>query len=488
MCQLDDTHAIAGQTPAWKHEELSKNLYKKHDKLRQRGTQNGLNDSHGHECLSVFSYGPEPALEKSSLSIRLMHKPPRAQKELEKASNPTRRNSLTNSITPQDTQYDIISPTDHPSSQDTSGCASPSNLTPSGSPTQPNLVRKKSGEIVKPLLKDRASSISLRSRSLPSTPTYKQVHFGGDNDVRYFKKKDRPTAISAQSSPKPVEVDDDDEEADIPSLEFDLQADRHMRSLFNPNRKSYFEYYDEELNSHVDHEEEVVTRTTQGSKLSSSEDWQLALLNFPNEPNSQENIEINKPVFLENIFLSTDKRYLLGRIAVLNLAYQKSVTIRYSLDNWCTIVEIQATYIPDCPALLRTHNYERFMFKIPLDSFFNGFYTSVDPLSNSHSELCPELCVKYVVHGQELWDNNQGGNYRFKLKKEPNLQIMSAEVPNSARTKQEVHKKRPKYSSSYLKKIKSDSALSHNMGTMSLEDSSYVSSQIKGSHFSGTWF
>lgn len=72
------------------------------------------------------------------------------------------------------------------------------------------LVRKKSGELVKPSLKSPLYYHKKRSLSLPSTPTYKQVHFGGSTDVRYFHKKDRPAAISASNSPKLSPADDDD--------------------------------------------------------------------------------------------------------------------------------------------------------------------------------------------------------------------------------------------------------------------------------------
>ncbi|OBA19682.1 hypothetical protein METBIDRAFT_46171, partial [Metschnikowia bicuspidata var. bicuspidata NRRL YB-4993] len=330
-------------------------------------------------------YRPDLGLEKSSLSMRLMHRPSRAQKELEKASDPTRKNSLLNSLCAPDRDSDSeqVSPQEVRSHLSVSEDALSLDSTPLCLPRH-NLVRKKSGEIVKPLLKDKTLPVNMRSRSLPSTPTYKQVHFGGDTDVRYFKKKDKPNAILAQNSPKLYDEDDDDDDEnhEIPSLEF--EGDLRMQSLFNPNRKSYFEQ----------------------PQLPSPKDWLLDPLNFSPRENALTYIRKGKQVFLENIFLSADKRYLLGQVAVQNIDFEKSVTIRYSVDKWCTIVEIQAIYIPDIPHILKAHNYDRFMFKISLDLFVNGFHTSVDPLSTAPPDFLAELCVKYRVNGQELWDNN----------------------------------------------------------------------------------
>ena len=79
--------------------------------------------------------------------------------------------------------------------------------------------------------------------------------------------------------------------------------------------------------------------------------------------------------------------------------------------------------------------------KIPLDLFINGIRSSIDPLSTSITDFCPELCVKYLVDGQALWDNNKGKNYLFTLTKGSKLKPALNELPETARTKQEAHEK-----------------------------------------------
>lgn len=411
-------------------------------------------DKNTNHAVKDRTYFPNPDLKESSLSMRIMHKPSRSQTELERASDPTKQNSLQNAISKQIEEDSHLNSPDSLLPWDMNG-HSPSSE--SLNPSRHKLVRKKSGEIVKPLLKDKGTSKCVRPQSLPTTPTYKQVHFGGDTDVRYFKQKDRPTAILALNSPKHFD-DDDDEDEEIPSLESEFESCFPRKPLFDPEKRSYFDYYDDELNSHVDKDTDSSYPTRQLSKSTSIYNWQLCLLNFPVHYNPLQNIQNGEKVFLETLDLSQDKRYLVGKVAVYNLAFEKSVIVRYSVNGWSTIVEIQAFFTKEGTEVLNANNYDRFVFKIPLDLFINGIRSSIDPLSTSTTDFCPELCVKYLVDGQVLWDNNKGKNYLFTLTKGSKLKPALNELPETARTKQEAHEKKPKYSSSYLKRINSNTS------------------------------
>lgn len=408
----------------------------------------------------AYRSGSNSSEEDVPLSMRFMHKPSRATEELRKASDDTidvtRRNSLKNSYrSPTMDEY-----------LDTGLPSLP--LNDMGQyPEKAKLVRKKSGEIVKPLLKESFLSAKNRSRSLPSTPTYKLVHFGGDNDVRYFKMKDKPTAILASNSPQLFPEDDD---GSLPDLDDYSSADDHELggvssfSLLSPSSANYFDYYDDELNSHVD----VAPRQRNAKRADVTHyprcDWKLDLIDFPLLSYHANIVLRSMPVFLEHIFLSVDSKYLLGQVAVKNLAYEKRVTVRYTLDSWATIVEIPCLYVPDVPPVLRAHSYDRFVFKIPLDTFFNGFFGES---STESQELICQLCVKFWTPTSENWDNNEDKNYLFKLHKasrqSPSSTVPSVaqkkELPLAAKTKQDAHTKKPKYSLSYLKKMNSNTTL-----------------------------
>lgn len=373
---------------------------------------------------------------KNLLSLKFINKPSRSKDLFAQASDPTRANSILNSH---------ISNESGTTSEGDTADTSPSNE----NIEHHGLVRKKSGEFLRLSLKDSRNNSYFdkkRSRSLPTTPTYKQVHFGGDNDIRYFKKKDRPAAISASNSPTLRGIEggfrklqtgsEDDDDDDDDDYEDDYANLEHENDCFTLDLSSS----GSTTFPGADHEKSVV--------------WDLQLPNFP--PLSYDRqIKVRKsPVFLERIFISVDKKFLLGHIAVKNLAFEKSITVRYTLDNWCTIVEIPTIYAPDIPEILKSNNYDRFIFRISLDSLFNSFRMprNNDQSCSKSQEQHYSLCIKYTTNLLEFWDNNESRNYDFNL-------IKTTKSMRKSSSKIGAHNNKPKYSSSYLKRRVSDSQL-----------------------------
>ncbi|CAO3620398.1 unnamed protein product [Cunninghamella blakesleeana] len=109
---------------------------------------------------------------------------------------------------------------------------------------------------------------------------------------------------------------------------------------------------------------------------------------------------------IENVQLEHDQ-VLFGRCRVANLAYEKKVMIRYTFDYWDTHHEVQASYRE--PIASTTNTWDRFTFELPLP------HTSDE---NAHKKVKPLTCflaLKYMVNGQEFWDNNDGKNYQLDL-------------------------------------------------------------------------
>ncbi|NWS53704.1 PPR3E phosphatase, partial [Chunga burmeisteri] len=88
---------------------------------------------------------------------------------------------------------------------------------------------------------------------------------------------------------------------------------------------------------------------------------------------------------------------LRGAVRVLNLAYEKAVSVRYTLNSWASCAEVPAAYQPVGPADGLT---DRFAFLLPLGAVA--------------SEATLEFAVRYRVAGAEYWDNNEGANYRLR--------------------------------------------------------------------------
>lgn len=180
---------------------------------------------------------------------------------------------------------------------------------------RPPMIRKKSGELVRPAL--RPSMAKRRPSSMPGTPTFsKAVHFDSQLEhIRHFVQLDRPLAVSAETSP----VEDYDSKEEFPFR-------------------------------HCEHEV----------------DWELRLSDFP-----QNNSRPFKKVQLERLTISSENTTLVGLVAVANLAYHKHVVARFTFDYWKTVSEVVAEYDHDIHRKYTYDGYDRFSFSVKLDDQAN---------------------------------------------------------------------------------------------------------------------
>lgn len=221
--------------------------------------------------------------------------------------------------------------------------------------TKPQMVRKKSGELVRPALRP---SSRRRPSSMPGTPIFsKAVHFDSHLEhVRHFLQVDRPLAVSAGSSP--ADNYESDNEYPFPG---------HERS----------------------------------GVRSPPYEWEIQTCNFPHDSI----IRKSYPVRLERVWLSSDQKSLLGSVAVSNLAFHKSVTCRFTLDYWKTTSEISAEYSHEIRPKETPIGQDRFTFSIKL----------ADTANLASKTLF--FCIRYTVNGQEFWDNNNSANFQVDFRK-----------------------------------------------------------------------
>ena len=107
-----------------------------------------------------------------------------------------------------------------------------------------------------------------------------------------------------------------------------------------------------------------------------------------------------RDVAVENILVGTTVE---GVIRVRNLAFEKWISVRFTLDRWQTTSEVTARYkesLPNC-------TMDRFIFTIKL----------ADVLSHAE-EKSLYLVVRYSVAGCEIWDKNSGRNYHIQIVRE----------------------------------------------------------------------
>lgn len=217
---------------------------------------------------------------------------------------------------------------------------------------KPQMVRKKSGELVRPALRGHR-----RPSSVPGTPVFsKAVHFDSHLEhVRHFLQVDRPLAVSAGSSP----VDNYESDSEYPF----------------PGRG----------------------RSGKGPPF----EWELATPNFPHDSL----VRSSMPARLERVWLSNDQKALLGSVAVVNLAFHKLVVCRFTFDYWKTVSEVNAEYGHEIRPRESPFGHDRFTFNIKLSD-----------LADLESKTL-FFCVRYLVNGQEHWDNNDATNFQVGFKK-----------------------------------------------------------------------
>ncbi|XP_078236557.1 protein phosphatase 1 regulatory subunit 3E-like [Pogona vitticeps] len=91
---------------------------------------------------------------------------------------------------------------------------------------------------------------------------------------------------------------------------------------------------------------------------------------------------------------------LRGAVRVLNLAYEKRVSVRYTLNRWASCHEVPAAYQPPPGPDGGGGLGDRFVFHLPVDAGTTGL----------------EFAVRYCVAGAEFWDNNDGRNYKLRAR------------------------------------------------------------------------
>jgi len=135
----------------------------------------------------------------------------------------------------------------------------------------------------------------------------------------------------------------------------------------------------------------------------------VPLFNQPGEdPHFYQILRI-RIVCLENAFIDGLSR-ICGVVRVLNMSFNKSVTVRWTVNDWRTVNETACKYVQDSSR----DNMDQFSFKLVMDSLAVG------------SML--EFCLKYDCEG-EYWDNNGGANYLFQVF--PNSGSISSALANS---------------------------------------------------------
>ena len=237
------------------------------------------------------------------------------------------------------------------------------------------LPRKKSGEPLKSSLKMKRTPVrgSLTvitdpvglssSKSAPATPAHKGVRFRSQlEDVKLFLAEQKPLAVSRDGSP----TDTSGTDSEFPSFIYGRDDDIKDRPL-------------------------VMRKIDVPASLPLAED--------------------TRDIAVETIDLVGTT--VEGIIRARNIAFEKWIAVRFTLDKWQTTSEVTARYKESLP----DGRIDRFTFAIKL----------ADALSRAEEKTL-YLAVRYSVAGREIWDNNNGRNYRVQVVREKALKAKETVV------------------------------------------------------------
>jgi Carbohydrate/starch-binding module (family 21) len=215
-----------------------------------------------------------------------------------------------------------------------------------------------------------------RAQSMPSTPAYgsKNVHFKEKDDglesVRTFRRTGKPVSVSKPTSDTETETEPEPSAYPFPRISSSLSEIANCSPVPAPNPSPY------------------------GS------------------------------VHLESVTLPPARPPVLrGTILVRNIAFEKHVGVRFTLDAWTTVSEVLATFsgsVAPRETLAGTHQgktvgdligslasgWDRFNFSIKLEDYETFLW-----------QRTLYLVVRYSAPGVgEWWDNNSGENYRITFR------------------------------------------------------------------------
>lgn len=228
-------------------------------------------------------------------------------------------------------------------------------------------IRKKSGELIKPSLKRaKLPSLSMPTgggvvQSEPSTPTLsKSVHFDAKLEhVKLFLTKQKPLAVSRDHDPP----------TDTSGTESDFSSFVH------------------------------------GLNDCPEKQIELQIQNMPAvQPKGAD-------VVLKELTLSQSDKTIVGRVCVRNIAYEKWVAARFTLDLWQTTSEVTALYTESVDG----GSFDIFTFSIRLHHIW--------PRIEEKTML---IALRYSVADRQIWDNNNGANYMVKFVQKPAARKASA--------------------------------------------------------------
>ncbi|WWC73499.1 uncharacterized protein I206_107470 [Kwoniella pini CBS 10737] len=263
-----------------------------------------------------------------------------------------------------------------------------------------SMIRKKSGEIVKPSLKQRSMSTPDLTRQAHESPTEE------DDESRFGEERSKSVRFA------------DTSEGDAKALESVVLFLREQKvtAIGKAADSENGAYTETETENDTDTDFVQFRTRRNAAAKAADENGSIQLEGGSRIPRKRTDFSpdargslLGENVMLERIELQSGLGPLCMRGSVIarNISFQKWVAVRFTLDHWQTVSEVSGTHVCHIPATTTgDEGWDRFSFSIKLDDY-----------KRKLDERQLILCVHYSVHGQDWWDSNDGMNYNFTFKK-----------------------------------------------------------------------
>ncbi|CAO3655679.1 unnamed protein product [Mucor hiemalis] len=148
--------------------------------------------------------------------------------------------------------------------------------------------------------------------------------------------------------------------------------------------------------------------------------------NWPPQQTSdyQKNILLNKKTFS----VQADNTCIKGKLMVRNLALDKSVSIRYTFDNWTTVSDVDGVFFGPNPKNIQFDIYE---FAI------HWGFGQLSDRGELRGKI--EFAIRFTAGNTDYCDNNDGRNYQIKVICDPLNDPWSLE--NEKKKEEEIKEK-----------------------------------------------
>ncbi|CAG8480814.1 19069_t:CDS:2 [Cetraspora pellucida] len=297
----------------------------------------------------------------------------------------------------------------------------PANLNYRGWPLTFGMAKKKQDDLNMNVISHSFASLSTSTTSTSTTSTTMNTTTNTTTNTTIKTMTSKTMTIEKKSETKDKSDCELDRDKAIQQVKEILSTSPQLSS--SPRRKSLPDSYTRRMSLKVDLPSQIQKEVPHLLRKKSGELVKSSLKKGKSEPTTPtfpKYVHFNTDLEQIKLFKEAQKPQAVSRIQVQNIAFQKSVEVRYTFDFWQSVSEVSATYAEGVPDKDNRNSFDLFVFAIEL----------IDNSRNQIDGKTMYFAVHYKVDELDYWDNNNGSNYQVNFKRLGTTSSQSASSSN----------------------------------------------------------